>query len=64
MFSSMVICFFEAGDINEISEIGDLNDFPLLCGTDQGFEVHAFISAILANLSIAHFATSFITANI
>ena len=58
VFSSTVFRLFEAGDINEISEIGDLNNFPLLCGTDQvqGFEVHASISGILVSLSIAHFA--------
>ena len=40
-FLSMLFCVFEAGYINEISEIVDLNNFPLLCGTDQlqGFEV-------------------------
>ena len=45
----MVFHFFEAGDINETSEIGDLSSFLLLCGTDkvQSFEVHAFISGIL-----------------
>ena len=61
----MVFHFFEAGDINETSEIGDLSSFLLLCGTDkvQSFEVHAFISGILVSLSITHFATSFITAN-
>ena len=34
-------CVFEVDDINEISEIGGLNDFFLLCGTDQAqsFEV-------------------------
>ena len=34
-------CIFEVDDINEISEIGGLNDFLLLCGTDQAqsFEV-------------------------
>ena len=34
-------CVFEVDDINEISEIGGLNDFLLLCGTDkaQSFEV-------------------------
>ena len=39
-FSSMALYLFEAGDINAISGIDDLNDFPLLCGTDQeqGFE--------------------------
>ena len=65
-FSSLVFCFFEAADINKISEIGDLINFPLLCRTDQvqGFEVHAFISGILVSLPIAHSATSFITANI
>ena len=62
----MIFCFFEAGDINEVSEIGGLNNFPLLCGSDQvqGFELHAFISCILVSLAIAHFSTSFITANI
>ena len=56
VFPSMVLCFFEAGNINEISEIGDLNNFLLLSGTDQvqGFEVHAFISGILVSLPIAH----------
>ena len=36
----MALYLFEAGDINAISGIDDLNDFPLLCGTDQeqGFE--------------------------
>ena len=62
----MVFGLFEADDISEISEIDDLDNFPLLCGIDQvqGFEVHAFISGILVSLSIAYFATSFITANV
>ena len=62
----MVFWFFEAGDINEISEIGHLNNVPVLCGTDQvqGFEVHPFISGILVSLSNAHFTTSYVTANI
>ena len=49
VFSWMIFYFFGAGDINEISEISDLNNFPLLCWTDQvqSFEVHAFISGIL-----------------
>ena len=34
-FLSMLFCVSEAGDINEISEIVDLNNFPLLRGTDQ-----------------------------
>ena len=31
----MVFCFFEVGDINEISETDVLNNFPPLCATDQ-----------------------------
>ena len=35
MFSSIAFSFFKASDIIEISEIGDLNNFPKLCGGDQ-----------------------------
>lgn len=40
-FYQWFFCVFEVDDINEISEIGGLNNFLLLCGTDQvqSFEV-------------------------
>ena len=62
----MAFCFFEANDINKISKISEMDNFPLLCGTDQvqGFEQNAFVSGILVSLSVFHFATSFITANV
>ena len=34
-FHQWFFCVFEVDDINEISEIGGLNNFLLLCGTDQ-----------------------------
>ena len=47
-FSSMAFCFFEANDINKISKISEIDNFPLLSGTDQvqGFEQNAFVSGI------------------
>ena len=66
MFSSIAFCFFKASDIIEIYEIGDLNNFPILCWgrPSQVFNVHAFISDISVRLSMAHFKARFITANI
>ena len=44
--------FFETGDIEEISNIADLDNFLLLCGNKQSevLEVLSFISDILASL--------------
>ena len=44
----MTFCFFEANDINKISKISEIDNFPLLCGTDQvqRFEKNAFVSGI------------------
>ena len=49
VFRSISFFFFEAGDSNEISGIGDFNNLPLFCGTNQSqdSEVHPFISGIL-----------------
>ena len=60
--STIAFGFFGVGNIKEVSEIDDLINFSLLCGTDhmQDFEVNVFISGILVSLSIAHFANSFI----
>ena len=64
--STIAFGFFRVGNIKEVSETDDLNNFSLLCGTDhmQDFEVNVFISGILVSLSIAHFANSFIKADL
>ena len=64
--STIAFGFFGVGNIKEVSEIDDLNNFSLLCGTDhmQDFEVNVFISGILVSLLIAHFANSFIKADL